>query len=223
MRRARHFWGDENVNNSPLWDGERPASHPENGASDILLQIRSCRICTGLPLGPKPLLQMDPEARILIAGQAPGRKTHEKGIPFDDASGNRLRSWMGVDRATFYDPRKVAILPMGFCFPGTGSGGDLPPRAQCAAQWRGAVLDQLRNVELTLVIGRYALAWHLPDALAKHGGRLTPLVQNWREHWPMALPLPHPSPRNNRWLAKNRWFEEDVLPRLQARVAGLIL
>lgn len=185
----------------------------------ILREVRACTACADLPLGPNPILQLDPRARILIAGQAPGVRAHNAGIPFDDPSGARLRDWMGVDQEMFYDASRIAILPMGLCYPGTGKGGDLPPRPLCAETWREKLLAQLPNVELTLVIGAYALDWHLPDA---SGGNVTNLVQDWRSHWPTRLPLPHPSPRNNRWLKTNPWFEADVLPHLKQRIAQLL-
>jgi uracil-DNA glycosylase len=185
----------------------------------LLADVRACTLCAAhLPLGPRPVLQVHASARILVAGQAPGRKVHASGVPFDDASGERLRAWMGVSRQQFYDARQIAILPMGFCYPGTGASGDLPPRPECAPAWREALLAQLKRVELVLVIGQYAMAWHL----RQHRGSLTELVQGWREHWPAALPLPHPSPRNNRWLKQNPWFETDVLPTLRARVAQVL-
>lgn len=182
----------------------------------LLNDVRSCEICQGLPLGPKPLLQAGRGAKILIAGQAPGSKTHEKGRPFDDLSGKRLRQWLGVSEDEFYDPDLFAIIPMGFCFPGTGKGGDLPPRPECAPQWRQSLLDQLPNLELTLVLGQYALDWHLGDDKSK---TLTATVLRWPEFWPEVLPLPHPSPRNIRWFKANPWFEQDVIPVLQERVA----
>jgi uracil-DNA glycosylase len=163
------------------------------------------------------VLQADAAARILIAGQAPGRRVHESGVPFDDPSGDRLRDWMGVDKPTFYDPRRIAILPMGFCYPGTGPSGDLPPRPECAEHWRQRLLDALPHVELTLVLGRHAQAWHLGG-----DGSVTDVVQRWREFGPTALPLPHPSPRNNRWLKANPWFAAEVIPALRARVAQLL-
>jgi uracil-DNA glycosylase len=171
-----------------------------------------------LPHAPRPVLQLDPRATILIAGQAPGRKVHESGVPFQDASGERLREWMGIDGPTFYDPRKVAILPMGFCYPGTGQSGDLPPRPECAPAWRAQLLALLVNVELTLVIGRHAQAWHLE---ARGRPTVTDTVKAWREFWPRQLPLPHPSPRNNIWLRRNAWFQTDVLPQLRRRVGQL--
>ena len=185
----------------------------------LLTQIRSCQICDGLPLGPRPILQIGASAKILIAGQAPGRITHHKGIPFDDPSGNRLRDWLGISRDEFYDASKIALAPMGFCFPGTGKGGDLPPRKECAEAWRKPVLEQLENIELTLVIGQYALDWHIADGKKM---RLTDRVASWQSFMPDMLPLPHPSPRNNRWLKRNPWFEEEVLPALKSRVSELI-
>ncbi len=164
-------------------------------------------------------MQLNSGAQILIAGQAPGSKTHDKGIPFDDASGNRLRDWLGIDRDTFYDEKAIAVLPMAFCYPGTGKSGDLPPPPQCAEQWRTQLLQELPNVQLTLVIGQYALDWHLGDQQSK---TLTETVMNWRSYWPDVLPLPHPSPRNNRWLKNNPWFASEVLPELKKRVATLV-
>jgi uracil-DNA glycosylase len=176
----------------------------------LLEEVRACTICAAhLPQGPRPVLQADPRARILIAGQAPGSKVHASGVPFDDASGERLRQWMGVSREQFYDPKLVAILPMGFCCPGTGSSGDLPPRRECAPQWRARLLQAMPRIELTLVIGQYPMAWHLPGAAT---GNVTETVRAWREHGAAVLPLPHPSPRNNIWLKANpgsrsTWFQ----------------
>ncbi len=185
----------------------------------IVKSVRRCSSCHELPLGAKPILQLDPNARILIAGQAPGRKAHEKGIPFDDPSGDRLRDWMGLDRDTFYNPSNIAILPMAFCYPGTGKSGDLPPPIQCAEQWRTQLLALLPNIQLTLVIGQYALNWHIPNNPAK---TLTETVQQWKSYWPNTLPMPHPSPRNNRWLKNNPWFSNEVLPELKKRVSLLL-
>ena len=143
---------------------------------------------------------------------------HETGVPFDDPSGDRLREWMGVTRETFYDPRRIAILPMGLCYPGTGRSGDLPPRPECAPAWREALLDKLKKVELTLVLGRYAQSYHVPG-----GARpVTEVVRAWRDHWPAVLPLPHPSPRNRLWLRNNPWFEKEVIPSLRKRVRLLL-
>lgn len=182
-------------------------------------RVQRCKLCTDLPLGPKPIFQAGKSARILIAGQAPGRRTHNKGLPFDDVSGERLRDWLGVDRESFYNPELFAMLPMGFCFPGTGSGGDLPPRPECAAAWRQPLIDRLPEIELTLAIGQYAQNWHLGDDC---GRTLKETVQNWQAFWPHVLPMPHPSPRNNRWLRQNPFFEVEVLPALKARVRSLI-
>jgi uracil-DNA glycosylase len=187
--------------------------------STLLSEVRACRICQDyLPLGPRPVLQLHPDAKILIAGQAPGRKVHESGIPFDDASGNRLREWVGVTREIFYDPRQIAILPMGFCFPGTGKSGDLPPRPECEPAWRKELLGQLRHLKLTLVLGQYAQAYHF----GKSNSSLTELVKSWSNYWPQMVPLPHPSPRNNIWLRRNPWFEVDLLPALQTRVSKVL-
>jgi uracil-DNA glycosylase len=182
--------------------------------SQLLESVRECRLCEkSLPLGPRPVLQIDPRVKILIAGQAPGRRVHESGIPFDDASGVRLREWLGVSSEAFYDPTKFAILPMGFCYPGTGKSGDLPPRPECAEAWRERLLSGLRQVELTLVIGQYAQRWHLPQVQKN----LTETVRAWRDYGPRTIPLPHPSPRNNIWLKRNPWFSESLLPSLKTR------
>jgi len=191
-----------------------PAALPQ-----LLAEVGACRRCEAiLPLGPRPLLQFDPSARILIAGQAPGRRAHSSGLPFDDPSGDRLRDWMGIDRDEFYDASLVAILPMAFCFPGSGKTGDLPPPAECAATWRTLLLERLRRLELTLVLGSYAHNYHL-------GGRPRPVserVADWRQSWPAVVPLPHPSPRNNRWLKRHPWFETGLLPELRARISSLL-
>jgi len=186
-----------------------------NDAQALLAEVRACRDCAAvLPLGPRPVFQVHPAARLLIAGQAPGRRVHDSGVPFDDASGQRLRDWLGLDAATFYDPRRVAILPMAFCFPGTGPGGDRPPPPRCAARWREPLLRSMPVTRLTVVLGMHALRWHLPDeadadlSAAVRATRVAPVVV-----------LPHPSPRNNRWLAQHPWFEADVLPALRERVA----
>ena len=185
----------------------------------LLSEVRACVLCAEhLPLGPRPVVQMHRSARILIAGQAPGRKVHETGVPFSDASGDRLRTWLGLSREEFYDAEQVAILPMGFCFPGTGRSGDLPPRSECAPAWRAAMMSQLKNLRLTLVIGQYAQAYHLPDEAAS----VTGAVQAWQKNWPHTVPLPHPSPRNNLWLKRNPWFETELVPALRRRVAEVL-
>ena len=192
-----------------------------NNANPDFNQLKNdalaCRLCAPhLPLGPRPIIQCGPEARVLIASQAPGKTAHLSGVPFDDASGERLRNWMGVDDTTFYDTTKIAILPMGFCYPGTGDSGDLPPRPECAPAWRRALLEAMPNIEFTLAIGRYAQNWHLPQ----HKKRtLTDTVKAWQEFAPQLAPLPHPSGRNNGWLKKNPWFAEEVVPQLRARIS----
>jgi uracil-DNA glycosylase len=160
------------------------------------------------------VVQADPRATILIAGQAPGLRVHESGVPFNDASGDRLRDWLGMSKEVFYDPSKVAILPMGFCYPGTGKSGDLPPRPECEQAWRKEMLSHLSSVRLTLVLGQYAQRWHL----AKPGRTLTDTVHAWRDYAPALFPLPHPSPRNNIWLKRNPWFTESLLPDLARAV-----
>lgn len=181
----------------------------------LLAAVQQCDICEKhLPHGVRPVLQIDPKAKILIVGQAPGRKVHKSGVPFDDASGDRLRDWMGVTREVFYDAEQVAILPMGFCYPGTGKSGDLPPRSECAPAWRDQLLSHLDNVKLTLLVGQYAQAYHLTDKPAS----LTETVREWRTYGPGVIPIPHPSPRNNIWLSKNPWFEKELLKGLRRQV-----
>ena len=188
---------------------------------ELAQEIRACTLCSAyLSLGPRPIIQVSNSAKILIVGQAPGRRVHETGIPFDDPSGNRLREWMGIDKSVFYDESKIAIVPMGFCFPGTGKSGDLPPRPECAETWRKKLLNELPQISLTLVIGQYAQAWHLGQ-LAKEN--LTETVKAWKEFGPKIIPLPHPSPRNNIWLIKNPWFVQEVLPRLQSEIKSLLV
>ena len=190
-----------------------------NSFSSLLTEVRACTICkANLPLGPRPVLQLHPNARILIAGQAPGRKVHDSGVPFNDASGNRLREWLGVTQEVFYDSEKIAILPMGFCFPDSGKSGDLPPRPECEPAWRKQLLEQLRHLELTVVLGRYAQAYHFGESSLS----LTELVKSWNTYWPDMIPLPHPSPRNNPWLHRNPWFETELLPSLQNSVSDVL-
>ncbi|MFT5286185.1 MAG: uracil-DNA glycosylase [Planctomycetota bacterium] len=186
---------------------------------ELLAEVRACTICEdALVDGVRPVLQVHPEARVLIAGQAPGRKVHESGVPFEDASGDRLRSWMGVSRETFYDSRKIAILPMGFCFPGTGKSGNLAPRLECAPAWRTELLEHMQEVKLTLVIGRYAQDYHLQAQKQT----VTEIVKNWKQAWPKIVPLPHPSPRKNMWIRRNPWFSDELIPELQERVSKVL-
>jgi uracil-DNA glycosylase len=179
-------------------------------------QARACTHCADrLPLGPNPIVQVHPDARVLIASQAPGRIAHRSGIPFQDASGRRLRDWMGMDEAEFYDPRYVAILPMGFCYPGRGSGGDLPPRPECAQLWREAFLERLTGIRLTLLIGAHAQRWHL----APGHGSVADSARQWLRQPDRSVPLPHPSPRNNAWLLRHPWFEAELIPKLRTEIA----
>lgn len=191
-----------------------------DAAFDALIsEVRKCTRCAEhLPLEPRPILQAHPDAQLLIAGQAPGRRTHQRGIPFDDVSGDRLREWLGISRAVFYDARRIAIVPMGFCYPGTGKSGDLPPRPECARTWHAQLLPSLVNIKLRIVIGQFAIAYHLPHRRES----LTHVTQDWRTYWPDLIPLPHPSPRNNLWISRNPWFEAELLPALRARVAEVL-
>ncbi|MEH6477424.1 MAG: uracil-DNA glycosylase family protein [Sneathiella sp.] len=187
---------------------------------NLLAEIRACKICEPhLVDGCRPVLQVSSAARIMVVGQAPGRRVHESGIPFDDPSGERLRDWMGIDRNIFYDEKQINIIPMGFCFPGTGKSGDLPPRKECAAAWRNRLLENLAEVDFTIVIGKYAMDWHLAGKGKK---TLTDTVKSWQEYWPKIAVLPHPSPRNNIWLKRNPWFEGELLPPLKARIKALL-
>ena len=202
----------------------------QDALTHLVREIRRCKLClefpSGPPLGhdPNPVLQVSKSARILIAGQAPGTRVHASSKPFTDPSGDRLRNWLGIGEEIFYDETRIAILPMGFCFPGLDAkGGDLPPRRECAPAWRAQVLSLLPDIKLVLVIGQYAQKWHLASG---RGKTLTATVQNWRHHLkhnsPPVLPLPHPSWRNNAWLKKNPWFGEDVIPHLQSQVKHLV-
>ncbi len=198
----------------------------------LVAELRACRLCRdaprfgpSLPHEPRPIIQAAPTARLLIASQAPGTRAHASGQPFTDASGDRLRFWLGLDKARFYDSAKVAIVPMGHCFPGLDAkGGDLPPRRECALRWRSPVLAGLPDLRLVLVIGRYARDFHLPEW--KSGG-MTETVMAWRQilstpRTPRVLPLPHPSWRNNGWLRRNPSFEEELLPALRVEVEQVL-
>ena len=194
-------------------------------------RIKACRICVEKPIGkplphePRPVAVLSSNAKLMIIGQAPGTRVHASGKPFTDPSGDRLRDWMGIDEATFYNPDKLAIAPMGFCFPGLDSkGGDLPPRKECSPHWQHQVLQAMPQVELILLIGMYAQKFHMKENTAK---TLTDTVKNWRSVYnesanPKLLPLPHPSWRNSGWLKKNLWFSSDVLPELRKEVARLV-
>lgn len=187
----------------------------------LLSDIAACRACAPyLPHTPRPVVRVRPETRILIAGQAPGRVVHETGLPFNDRSGDRLRQWMGVDRETFYGRPEIGVAAMAFCFPGTNpKGGDYPPPPRCAATWRARLLEQLPNVELTLLVGAYAQDWALPG---RTGKTMTDTIAAWRQFGPNVIPLPHPSWRNTAWLKRNPWFEAEVTPYLRQRIADIL-
>jgi uracil-DNA glycosylase len=193
---------------------------PARELDALLREIRACRLCEAhLPLGPRPVLAASTNARLLILSQAPGKRVHETGIAWNDASGRRLREWLQVDEATFYDAQRVAIVPMGFCYPGRAGSGDAPPRPECRATWHPRLLPLLRGVEFTLSIGQYAQAWRLG---ARRKATLTETVRAWREYLPDNMPLPHPSPRNVGWFKANPWFESEVLPALRERVHAML-
>ena len=187
----------------------------------LLTEIRDCRACAGeLPHEPRPVVRVGQGTRLLICGQAPGRRVHESGLPFDDPSGDRLRRWLGVDRDTFYGDPRIGVAAMAFCFPGTDpKGGDYPPPRRCAELWRGRLLDELPEVELTLLVGWHAIQWQLGRAA---GASMTEAVENWRAFLPAAMPLPHPSWRNTAWLKRHPWFEDEAAPYLQERVKGML-
>jgi uracil-DNA glycosylase len=197
-----------------------PAKHKPNRKPNIqtsldalLLEVRACRACAGqLPVEPKPVLRASPTARVLVVGQAPGARAYATAIPWNDRSGDRLREWMRVDRQAFYDESRFAIIPMGYCYPGRGTSGDLPPRRECAELWLARLLAHLPDVRLTLLIGHYAQAYYLGPGRKPS---LTETVRAWREYQPRYLPLPHPSGRNNAWLRRNGWFEQEVIPALR--------
>jgi len=187
----------------------------------LLADIRACTHCADLPCGPRPVVQAGSSARLCIVGQAPGRKVHESGIPWDDKSGQRLRAWLGMSAECFYDPQQVAIIPMGLCYPGKGASGDKPPRRECAPRWHDALTGHLPGLQLTLLIGQYAQAHYLGK---RRKDSLTATVMAWREYLPLGyLPLVHPSPRNEIWLRKNPWFEQDLVPELQLQIRSLNL
>lgn len=193
----------------------------DRGALAALLDaVRACRICEAhLPLGPRPVLRAAPSARLLIVGQAPGTRVHATGIPWNDPSGDRLRAWLGVDRETFYDAARIAIVPTGLCYPGRKGGGDAPPRPECAPTWHPPLLALLPDIELILLVGQYAQAFYLG---ARRKPTLAGTVRAFAEYAPRYLPLPHPSPRNQLWLRRHPWFEREVVPELRRRVWPLL-
>lgn len=186
----------------------------------LLAEIRQCRHCEkDLPLGPRPVIRASRQAKIVVIGQAPGTAVHASGVPWDDPSGKTLRKWMQLSDEQFYDERQLAIVPMGFCYPGKGRSGDLPPRPECAPMWHDRLLQEMPNVELMLLIGQYAQRYYLRENTAKN---LTETVRQFDAYGPRYFPLPHPSPRNRFWLSKNPWFEADVLPALKTRVSTVL-
>ncbi|WP_299787993.1 uracil-DNA glycosylase family protein [uncultured Shewanella sp.] len=208
----------------------------ETSLNELIQQISACQKCRAeLPCPPKPIIQLDANAKILIAGQAPGQKAHDQGMPFQDMSGDRLREWLGVSSSQFYDPNLFAIIPMGFCFPGHiirggKKAGDKPPMPECAKSWRQAILSHLDKIELTVILGQYAIDYHLATPPQDSGtastkpGKIsvTSAVANWKEYWPSRIVLPHPSPRNNIWLKRHPEFEAELLPMLKQRVKQII-
>ena len=207
----------EHMKSRPIAIVTDNGGEPVRESLDKLLEaVRACRVCAAhLPLGPHPIVQAGAGARILIIGQAPGAKVHESGIPWSDRSGERLREWMGITAETFYDPNRVAIVPMGLCYPGRAASGDLPPRRECAPLWQARLLAQMPRIALTLLVGGYAQAHFLRGA--GHSS-VTATTRAWRAHVPSAIPLPHPSPRNVAWFIANPWFEEELLPVLRQSV-----
>jgi uracil-DNA glycosylase len=187
---------------------------------DLLIEVRSCRVCEAhLPLGPRPVVQAGESARILIVGQAPGARVHETGIPWDDPSGELLRTWMGIDTEMFYDRSRIAIMPMGYCYPGRGAGGDAPPRRECANLWHQKLIAHMQRIEVTLLIGLHAQRYFLRG---RNKASLTETVRAWNEYGPVFIPLPHPSPRNRPWLKRHPWFEDEVTPALRQRVHDIL-
>ena len=199
----------------------RSAKRLERSLDRLLQEVRACRACEGeLPFEPRPVLRANTTARLLIVGQAPGERAHQTGVPWNDASGDRLRQWMGLHRQRFYNECRVAIIPIGYCFPGRGKSGDLPPRTACGELWLARLLAHLPHIRLTLLIGQYAQARYLGARRRK--ATLTETVRAWREYRPDYLPLPHPSGRNNGWLRRNGWFEAELLPTLRRACRRII-
>lgn len=189
----------------------------------LLQEIKKCRLCEEhLPLGPRPVVRANESAKILIIGQAPGTRVHETGIPWNDPSGERLREWMQLDTSEFYDEQLIAIMPMGFCYPGKGKSGDLPPRPECAKAWHKQLLSGLPNLQLVLLIGQYAQNYYLDETLKKEHKTLTERVRHFAKCPSPYFPLPHPSPRNQIWLKKNPWFYDECLPALRSKLEVVI-
>jgi uracil-DNA glycosylase len=199
----------------------KTADDPEAALARLLAEVRACTLCAAhLPLGPRPVVRGRASARLLITSQAPGTRVHETGLSFNDRSGDRLREWLGVDRDTFYDERRIAIVPMGFCYPGRlPKGGDRPPRPECAPLWHARLFAHFPDVELHLLVGSYAIAYHL-GTRAK--ASMSETVAHWRDYLPRYLPLPHPSWRTTMWEKRNPWFAAELLPALRRRVVALL-
>lgn len=191
-------------------------SDKKNRGQDLVDRVKACQICEGkLPLGPRPVFSIHPKSKILIIGQAPGTKVHATGVPWNDPSGEELRRWLNVDRDTFYNPEIFGIMPMGFCYPGRGKSGDLPPMPECAPNWHGQLKNLMPEISLSLLIGSYAQGYYLKDRMKQN---LTETVRAFEEYLPEFFPLVHPSPRNRLWMKRNPWFEEKVIPELQALI-----
>ena len=184
--------------------------------NNLLKDISKCSVCSPfLEFGPRPTLTAHENSRVIVIGQAPGRAVHESGVPWDDKSGDNLRNWMGIDNEIFYNPEKIALIPIGFCYPGTGKSGDLAPRKECAPLWHDSLLEQMKNVKLVLLVGKFAQDYYLKDEAKR---TLTETVQNYKQYLPKYFVMPHPSPRNNIWQAKNDWFKAEVLPELKVSI-----
>lgn len=197
-----------------------PAQNPAVAFAALMTEMRACTACAGLPLGPKPLMRGAASARLLIVSQAPGTAAHVSGLSFDDASGDLLRDWLGIDRAIFYDEARVALMPMGFCYPGRlPRGGDAPPRSECAPLWHARMRARLTEIRLTVVVGSYAIRHYLPGAARRS---MTEAVAGWRDHLPGTVPTPHPSWRTGAWQRNHPWFATELLPALRARVASVL-
>lgn len=187
----------------------------------LIDEILGCSICAAqLPLGTNPILAADETSKIILIGQAPGLKVHQNGIPWNDASGKRLRSWLNVSEDTFYNPKNIALVPMGFCYPGKGKSGDLPPRKECAEAWHEKLMSKMQQAELILLVGQYAQKYYLKEKAKR---TLTETVAEYKSYLPDFFPLPHPSPRNRFWLSKNPWFEAEITPQLQHRINQLLI
>ena len=199
---------------------EQVRGDKELSLNKLLLEVRNCRVCEEyLPLGPRPVLQAHKDSKILLVGQAPGTRVHETGIPWNDPSGDRLRDWFGIDSKAFYDIKNIAIIPMGFCYPGRGKSGDLPPRKECSQLWHPSLLKNLKKISLKILVGQYAQSYFLGKSAKRN---LTETVKAWEEYLPNVIPLPHPSPRNNIWLKKNPWFESELVPELRKFIRKLV-